>query len=125
MPRMNRSHVITALTITVALLVIIVCFSVSADSTPQTLPFSQNWTNTGLITTDDNWAGVPGVIGYRGDDITTVTGTDPQTLLSDGTTTPVDVIANLTVTTNATGGIQELEITDPTIAFHGSGTATR
>ena len=35
-----------------------------ADSTAQTLPFSQNWTNIGLITTNDNWSGVPGIIGY-------------------------------------------------------------
>src|SRR5262245_61622726 len=49
--------------------------SVSADLSPQTLPFSQDWTNTGLITTDGNWAGVPGIIGYRGDDLTTATGT--------------------------------------------------
>ena len=38
-----------------------------ADTTPQTLPFAQDWTNAGLIATDDDWAGVPGVIGYRGD----------------------------------------------------------
>src|SRR5262245_59797828 len=44
--------------------------------------FSQNWTNTGLITTDDNWTGVPSIIGYRGDDITTATGVNPQTLVA-------------------------------------------
>src|SRR5262245_28832657 len=70
--------------------------SVYADSTPQSLPFFQDWSNTGLITTDDNWAGVPGVVGFRGDDLTTVTATDPQTILADGSGTPVDVIANQT-----------------------------
>ena len=29
--------------------------------------FSQNWTNTGLITANDNWSGVPFIIGYLGD----------------------------------------------------------
>ena len=29
-----------------------------ADTTPQTLPFAQNWSNTGLITVDDNWSAV-------------------------------------------------------------------
>jgi predicted extracellular nuclease len=93
------------------------------DTTPQGLPFAQNWTNTGLITVNDNWSGVPGIIGYRGDDLTTATGTDPQTLLVDGTLTPVNVVANQAVTTNTAGGIQEIEIANPTIAFQGSGTA--
>jgi hypothetical protein len=53
--------------------------TVHADTSPQTLPFSQNWTTTTLITTDDNWAGVPGIIGYRGDDAAAGTGVDPQT----------------------------------------------
>src|SRR5262245_9901298 len=63
--------------------------NVLADTNPQSLPFSQNWSNTGLITTDDNWTGVPGIVGYRGDALTSSTGTDPQTILADGTTTPV------------------------------------
>ena len=49
-----------------------------ADSTYQPLasgPFTQNWFDTGLITTNDDWSGVPGIIGYRGDDLTMVTGT--------------------------------------------------
>jgi hypothetical protein len=91
--------------------------------TPQPLPFSQNWTNTGMITTNDDWSGVAGIIGYRGDDITTATGADPQTLLVDGTTTPVDVNANQTTGTFATGGVSEFEITDPTVGIAGSGTA--
>jgi hypothetical protein len=85
--------------------------------------FSQDWTNTGLITTNDNWTGVPSIIGYRGDAITAVTGSDPQTLLGEGTIT-IDVIANQTnPNTNISGGIAEFEITDPVVAFQGSGTA--
>src|SRR4029077_6288111 len=35
------------------------------------LPFTQDWSDTGLITADNNWSNVPGIVGYRGDDITT------------------------------------------------------
>ena len=98
--------------------------AVFADTAPQTLPFSQNWTNIGLITTDGDWSGVPGIIGYRGDDLTTATGTNPQTILADGSGTPVNVEANETApNTFATGGVAEFHITDPTIALNGSGTA--
>lgn len=99
--------------------------SVHADGTPQTLPFTQNWSSTGQITTDDNWAGVPGVVGFRGDDLTTVTATDPQTILADGSGTPVDVIANQTnPNTQATGGVAEFDgIANPVVALQGSGTA--
>ncbi len=98
---------------------------VSADGTFQTLPFSQDWSSTGLITTDDNWSGVPGVIGYRGDDLTTVTATDPQTILADGSATPVNVIANqANPNTQATGGVAEFDgIANTTVALQGSGTA--
>ncbi len=94
------------------------------NSIPQTLPFSQNWTNTNLITTTDVWSGVPGIIGYRGDDLTTLINTDPQTLLMDGTNTPEDVNANRTdPNTFTTGGVTEFEIADPVVALQGSGTA--
>lgn len=98
--------------------------AVSANNTPQTLPFSQNWTDTGLITTDDTWTNVPGIVGYRGDDLTIVTGADPRTLLADGSATPVDVNANQTTPdTFTTGGVAEFHIANPTIALNGSGTA--
>jgi hypothetical protein len=99
--------------------------SARADATPQNLPFSQSWSNTGLITVDDNWSGVPGIVGFRGDDLTTATGTDPQTILADGSGTPVDVIANQTnPNTQATGGVAEFDgIANPVVALQGSGTA--
>ena len=59
-----------------------------ADLVAQPVPFTQNWSNTGLITTDDDWSGVPGIIGYRGDNLTTGIGVDPQTILADGSATP-------------------------------------
>ena len=110
----------------VALLAAITALPIRADADPaaQTLPFSQNWTNTSLITTNDDWSGVPGVIGYRGDALTASTGTDPQTIIADGSGTPVDVTANqMTPNTFTTGGVSEFHIADPTVALQGSGTA--
>ncbi len=52
--------------------------SASADTTAQAVPFSQDWSNTGLVTTNDDWSGVAGVVGYLGDDATG-NDVDPQT----------------------------------------------
>ncbi|WP_293907275.1 Calx-beta domain-containing protein [Phenylobacterium sp.] len=85
--------------------------------------FFQDWSNAGLITTDDNWDGVPSIVGFRGDDITSATGVDPRTLTGDGTVT-VDVDANQTnPNTFTTGGVAEFAIANPTVALQGSGTA--
>src|SRR5438093_1169403 len=109
----------------VAFLAVLLCLSfvrVGADNIAQSIPFSQNWGNASLITAANDWSGVPGIVGYRGDDLTTTTGTDPQTILVDGGATPVNVIANAAAT-NTTGGVLEVETTDPTIALQGSSTA--
>jgi len=83
-------------------------------------PFSQNWTDTGLISVDDNWDNVPSIVGFRGDGLT---GIDPQTILAEGTGV-VDVNANQTnPNTFTTGGVAEFEISDPVVALQGSGTA--
>ena len=34
---------------------------VAASNTVQVLPFTQNWSNTTLITANDDWSGVPGI----------------------------------------------------------------
>ena len=97
--------------------------SALADSTVQTLPFSQAWTNTSLITANDDWSGVPGIIGYLGNYTTTSTsGVDPQTLLKDYVVDE-DVIANQTSPSISNGGVAEFEITDPVVAMQGSGAA--
>ena len=94
-----------------------------ADATYQTLPFSQNWSNTGMISANDNWSGVPGIIGYLGDDASTTSAiANPQLILAPGTMT-MDVIANSTNTTITNGGVAEFELSNPTIALQGSGTA--
>ncbi len=109
-----------------ALLLVIAAVPALADTTPQTLPLSQNWTTTTLITANDNWSGVPGIEGYLGQDITTVTATDPQTLLGvSGIANDLDVIANQTNPNTLTnGGVAEFDgIANPSIALNGSGTA--
>jgi FG-GAP-like repeat len=100
--------------------------TVEANSTPQSLPFTQDWTNIGLITANDDWSMVPGIQAFQGNDLTTATGVDPRTILADGSATVLDVIANVAnCDTNASGGIAECEMAggNPTIALQGSGTA--
>src|SRR6185503_14782487 len=62
-----RARVSRVLAAAAVLLAVLPSGASRADSTAQTLPFSQNWSNTGLITLDDNWSGVPGIVGYLGD----------------------------------------------------------
>jgi len=82
---------------------------VRANSNSQLLPFSQDWTNANLITTSDDWSAVPGIIGYRGDNITGASDTDPQTLLGPDSPGVIDVNANQTnPNTNTTGVFQNL-----------------
>ncbi len=98
--------------------------SVLADGTYQSLPYSQNWANTGLITVNDDWSGLPGVIGYRGDALTSANDVDPQSVLGQESPLVVDVNANQTnPNTFATGGVTEFHIVNPSIALTGSGTA--
>ena len=86
-------------------------------------PLAQDWSNTSLITASDNWSGVPSIVGYRGDGLA-ATGADPQTVLADGTSSPVDVNANQSSTNSTTGGVTEFDgIANPTVALQGSGTA--
>ncbi|WP_196518189.1 choice-of-anchor I family protein [Nostoc sp. WHI] len=86
--------------------------------------FTQDWTDTALITIDDDWSGVSSIIGYRGDTLTSATGVDPQTVVADGTSSPVDVNAGQTnPNTFNTGGVAEFELSNPVVALNGSGTA--
>lgn len=87
--------------------------------------YVQNWSNTNGVTADDNWDNLLAITGYRGDDLTTGIGVDPQTILADGEGTPVDVIANQSnPNTLTTGGVAEFDgIANPTIALKGSATA--
>lgn len=85
-------------------------------------PYEQHWSDTSLITANDDWSGVDGFEGYRGDDLTLVSGTNPQSLLADGSGTPTNVVANAAANAS-NGGVLEVGGSDPTIAIQGSGTA--
>jgi uncharacterized protein len=116
-----RNSVIAA----VALCSALTAGKAAADATYQPLPFGQDWTNTGLITLNDDWSGVPGIIGYLGDNpLSTTTARVPCTIVGDSTTA-VDVIANLVnPNTTTNGGVGEFDaLANPTIALQGSGTA--
>jgi uncharacterized protein len=109
---------------TIAALIVAAAVLVRADGTPQPLPFAQAWTDTSLIAVNDDWTGVPGVQGFLGQDITTATGVDPQTLLgTSAAAIDLDVIANQTNTGITNGGVAEFALANPTIALNGSGTA--
>lgn len=82
----------------------------------------QDWSDTSLIDSSDDWSRVVGIMGFRGDDLTSRTGADPRTIT--GSSDVVDVNANQTnPTTYSTGGVTEFEIANPTVALQGSGTA--
>ncbi len=86
----------------------------------------QDWSDTELLTSTGatlaSWSLVPSIVGFRGDGLTANTSTDPQT--NTGTSAVIDLIANQTSpNTLATGGVAEFEITNPTVALQGSGTA--
>ncbi|UUR08366.1 Calx-beta domain-containing protein [Sphingomonas glaciei] len=84
--------------------------------------FTQDWSDTGLITQDDDWSNVPSIVGYLGDGlIGTSTAVNPATVTGDSIR--VDVIANLTAVSNISGGVGEFQLSNPTVALQGSGTA--
>src|SRR5919108_3734440 len=96
----------------------------AADTAPQALPFGHAWSDAGLIAADDDWTGVPGFIGYRGDGLTGKAGTDPQTIVADGAGTPLDVNANEKNPASLfVGGLAEFELADPVVALQPSGAA--
>ena len=81
--------------------------------------FSQNW-SVGLITVNDDWSGVPSILGYRTGDVTSLTGVDAQTVLTD-TGFAVNVIANQAATAT-TGGVIDVDqsTANPVIGLQGS-----
>jgi DNA/RNA endonuclease G (NUC1) len=118
-----KSRFFRALVVCAALLSILAT-APNADNALQTPPFSQDWTSNGLITVSHDWSGVPGIVGHRGDGMASTTGRDPQTVLGDGSGTPVNVNANqANPNTFTTGGVAEFHVANPVVALQGSGTA--
>src|SRR5215212_8224293 len=101
-------------------------FPAQAGTTPATLPLVQGWADTGQIRADDDWSGVAGVVGYRGDGLAGEPGSDPRAVTADGSGTPLDVTANLTDprAVGLAAGVAEFELPDPVVAIQGSATAS-
>ena len=95
------------------------------QAAPASLPYVQNWSDPGLISADDDWSGVPELVGHRGDGLTELAGVDPRSVTADGSSTPVDVSANRTDPTaiGLASGVAEFELADPVVALQGSATA--
>jgi uncharacterized protein len=99
---------------------------VLGDDTSQKVGLVQDWSGTGLISKENDWSGVPGFVGYRGDKLIPKPGTNPQTVTADGTSTTVQVLANQRKPeTLRAAGIAEFDgLTNPVVAFKGSANAS-
>jgi len=91
-------------------------------------PFKQDWTDTTLIRLSDDWTRVPSIIGYIGNDGVPPTSSqpvlNPQIIVTNQYSDTIDVNPGIkTPKSNTIGGVGEMEIDNPTIAFQGSGTA--
>ena len=101
---MRRVPAASFLRSTIVALVVAAAVLVRADGAPQPLPFAQDWSDASLIAANDVWTGVPGIQGFLGQDITTATGVDPQTLLgTSAVANDLDVIANQSSTGSVPG----------------------
>lgn len=82
----------------------------------------QDWSDASLLSSNDNWDKVPSIVGFRGDGLTSGTGTDPRTIT--GSSSVIDVNVNQTnPATFTTGGVTEFALANPVVALAGSGTA--
>ncbi len=121
---MSRIRQLFLLTLSCLLFIgLVSAHPIHADSIAQTLPFTQDWSNTGLITTNDDWSGVPGIEGYLGGGLTSSNDVDPQTVLIEDPLPTLDVIANQTNPNITNGGVAEFESTYNVIVFQGSSAA--
>ncbi len=122
---MNARKLFTGgIIVILALTSILPTMQAQADAVYQTLPFSQNWTDTTLLAVSDSWASVPGITGFRGDNLTAVNDVDARTVIADDTPGVPDVNANqMAPNAYTTGGVTEFHLTDPVVAMQGSSTA--
>jgi VCBS repeat-containing protein len=83
--------------------------------------FFQDWSNTSLITTNNDWSGVPSIVGYLGSGLSSPAGKNPGLITGENAT--LSVLANQTNTGITNGAVAEFHLADPTVALQGSGTA--
>jgi len=93
-----------------------------ADTTPLTLPYFWDWSDTSLLINTGDWSGVQGILGYQGTGLgNKITGVDPQTILADGTNTSISLNPNQTDPNSlASAGVAEFELANPSIGLSGS-----
>ena len=120
------AKVISNLVIVLGFMAAMMALTVRADDVPQKLPFVQDWSNVALITVENDWSGVPGFVGYRGDKFASKPGANPQTITADGNSSPLSVLPNQkNPNTLRTGGVAEFDsIPNPTVALKGSANAS-
>lgn len=84
--------------------------------------FTQDWTDTGLITANDDWSGVPSITGFLAE-ASSASSFDPAGYTTDAGLT-LDVVANQAATAT-NGGVVEVQnsIANPSVAIQGSGGA--
>ncbi|HEX8027228.1 MAG TPA: Calx-beta domain-containing protein, partial [Vicinamibacterales bacterium] len=84
--------------------------------------FTQNWSSTGLIGSNDDWSGVPSITGFLAE-ATSASSYDPALFLTDAGVT-LDVVANQSASAT-NGGVIEVDqgIANPTVGFQGSNAA--
>ena len=119
-----ENKLLPAIFLSFALLIFLMGSQVRADDKPLKLPVKEDWSDISRIIKDNDWSAVPGFVGYRGDKLAGKPGVSPQQIVTDGSSTPVGVIANQKNPTLRTGGVAEFDgIANPTIALRGSATA--
>ena len=85
-------------------------------------PLLQDWSNTSLIQTINNWSNVPSIEGYRGSTLgVTATATNPQTVLvpNDPSAPTIVDFNRTTLGTSNSGGVAEFQFADPVVAIQG------
>ncbi|MFO0804362.1 MAG: Ig-like domain-containing protein [Gemmataceae bacterium] len=92
------------------------------NSTP-TGVFSQDWTNTGLLTSNNDWSAVPSIVGFNGAGLAPTPGTAPGSVTSGSSGAQVVSVDQTNPNTFAPGGVAEFQISNPTVALSGSSSA--
>jgi predicted extracellular nuclease len=120
----SRARSVLASTVVAVCVLVVGVVPAAATEVPQPLPFEQDWSNTELITANDDWSGVPGIVGFLGQGLTSSNDVDPQTVLGQSTIAgDVDVLANQANPDITNGGVAEFFVGDQVVALQGSGTA--
>ncbi len=85
--------------------------------------FSQDWSNAGLITADNNWSSVPSINGFNGAGLATSPGQNPSNITATGGSLTVLANQNNPTTLTPNVGIAEFDgISNGVVALAGDST---